>query len=672
MDKLDKELAKLSKIEPSKGFVEASKNRLMQQISLHPNESWLKAFLKNLGKVEASDTFMAQARQRLMSRIAQAPQAVKVPLRGMALFLRYTQRVVASTMVMLIAVTSTLFFVEGNTVVEASDDSYLEVLTGTASIKHADLIVWEDVSDIIEVQAGDLIRVGDDSEVVVHFFDDTQLRLAENSTLLISQLTVSPTFARQGMIETALHEGAAWVQTLNVADGFAGFTLSTRDALLKTLSGTFNVSTKLGEPTSAFVLRNKVELTSLMAETRAAINTIKLSEDQKATIHATGGNRPVITTDSLTQQDLANSWVQNNLHRDSEHLTNLRENGIQRLSLTAGTLPGQMLYPIKQTKERLMLAFSSDSDVDVLVELANRRLNEALVLFELGEEQKGREALMAYQSLARQIAEAKGEKELAYKLITPHQKAITAELSNDSSTGLVKEALHQTAEIFEDDPIELEKLRLANSVQRLQDVQMLVEDGDIESAKERLATHQLGESDALAAVDSIEDEENKKEVLQNILELRQEELVLLTALSGKLGEGNNLTGDLVAMVQSASEAAEENVEQTLASALPLIPELASANVEPSAEELKMAELINRIYIYDSWTGQQNQIDRLLKNELANPGSINYLMSVRDNLEGRAYDYLNVKILQLQKLADYQKSKAVKRKIERNMRLRDAS
>lgn len=676
MDKLDKELRRLSKIEPSKGFIKASKNRLMQQIDLHKNESWIQALIKKLGRVNVPEDFMALARIRLMRRITNIRQPIKIPLRGMARFLLYTKRVVASTLVMLIAVTSTLFFVEGNTVVEASDDSYLEIITGTASIKHADLIVWEDINSMIEVQAGDLIKVGEGSEAVVRFFDDTELRLAENSVFLISQLAVSPVFGRQAIIEVSLHEGTAWVQTLNVEDGYAGFVLSTRDATLKTLNGTFNVATRLDTTTSIFVLHNKVELTSLVAETRQAVETIKLSTDQKATIHTVNG-RPVITTDDLSQQDISTTWVQNNLYSDHEHLTMLRENGIDRLTLIAGTLPGHMLYPIKQAKERLKLALSSDSDLSIQIEIANSRLNEAIVLFEAGEQQKGREALMAYQSMARQIAEAmptgrqaNGAEELVNKLIIPHQKALTAELPNNASAGLVKEALQQTAEILTDDPIKLEKIRLASSVQRLQDVTALVGEGAIEVAQERLTSYQLAASDALATAQAIEDEELRKQILQEVLELRQEELTLLIKLSEQLGDGNDQTNDLVAMIESAFEAAEENVEVTLAAALPLLPELQEMFAEPSSFDIKMAALVDRIYIYNSWTGQQNQIERLLKNELGNPGSIDYLVSVRNNLEGRAYDYLNVRILQLQKKADFQKHKAMQRKIERAKRLRE--
>lgn len=657
MDTLDKELRRLSKIEPSKGYINASKNRLMQQIELHQSENWLKSLLKYLGVVNVPADFMAQARMRLMHSISSSPQPIKISLHGMALFLSYTKKVVASAMVMCIAVTSTLFFVEGNTIVEASDDSYLEVLAGTVSVKHPDLIIWEDIASLIEVQAGDLIRVEEGSEAVVHFFDDTELHLSENTEFLITQLAVSPAFARQAIIEVSLHEGTAWVQTLNTEDGYAGFTLKTRDAIFKTLNGTINVATKIGEPTSVYVLSNKVELTSLVSETRQAVDTIRLSVNQKASIRSVNG-RPVVTTDTLSQQDRSTSWFQDNLQRDQEHLVILREKGVDRLAQLAGTLPGQMLYPIKQAKERLKLALSSDTTLDVQIEIANRRLNEALVLFEAGNQQKGNEALEAYQNMAQKIAETEGAEKLTNKLIIPHRKALTASLPNDVSTGLVKEALHQTAEALTDDPIELEKMRLVSSVQRLEDVVALVGEGSLEAAKERLASHQLAKEDALVAAEAIEDEELKKEVLQEILELKQDESTLLSSLAEMMNSDTDTDSELTEMVASA------------VATLPLLPEPQEQVVQPSAEEIKMAELIDKIYIYNTWEGQQNQIARLLKNELENPGSVDYLVSVRNNLSGRAYDYLNIRILQLQRKAELQKHKAMERKIERAQRLRE--
>lgn len=669
MDKLDKELRRMSKIEPPRRFMQASRNRLMEQIVLHQNESWLKAFLKKIGRAVLPAGFTELARARLMYRINHIPQPVRVSLTGMARFLVYTKRAVASTLVMLIAVTSTLFFVEGNTVVEASDTSYLEVVAGQASIKHPDLIVWEDINGLIEVRSGDLIRVGEDSEVIIRFFDDTEIRVGENSEFLISQLGISPAFGRQGIIEIALHKGTAWAQTLNVEDGYAVLTLSTRDAIIKALNSAFYVKTEIGKPSSVFVFSNKVTLTSLSADTRGISDSIKLSANQKASIHAVSGGRTVITTSVLDQQDRTNAWVQNNLLRDQNHLTALREKGIERLEQMAGTLPGHMLYPIKQTKERLRLAFSAGSGSELQIEIANRRLSEALVLFEAGDQEKGREAIVAYQNMVRQIAEDRVAKQLTQKLIVPHQKTLIAELPNDAATGLVKEALHQTAEILIEDPIELEKMRLVNSVQRLEDVVALIKEGSADAARERLASYQLAASYALSATETMEDEAMKKQILQDVLELRQEELLLLGSLSEVIPTEEGYE-DLTVMVASASEAAEEEVEMVLAAVAPFLPEPQDLPVQLSAAEIKMAELIEKIYIYNSWTGQQNQIKRLLKNELEDPANIDYLISVRDHLSGRAYDYLNIRILQLQRMVELQKHKMMERKIEEAKMLRE--
>lgn len=671
MDKWTSELVRMSKIEPSKGFIEASKNRLMQRIALQKSESWFKAFLARLGMASVSQTFMFQARVRLMNRITNLPQPIRIPLRGLALFFSYTKKVVASTLVMVLAVTATLFFVEGKAVVVASDESYLEVVAGTASVKHPDLLVWEDINGLMDVQAGDLIKVEDGSEAVVHFFDDSELRLGANSLLLISQLAVSPGFGGQAVVEVSLHEGSAWVQTLNVDDGYAGFTLYTRDAVMKTINGTFDVTTKLNAPTSVMVMSKKLDMATLQPDTRDTLEDFRLTANQRADIRITN-NKPVVVTESVSQQDLANEWVQSNLRKDGEHLTVLREKGIERLTQMAGTLPGQMLYPIKQAKERLQLALSSSADSGLQIEIANRRLSEALVLFESGDQQKGREALLAYQTMAKQIADAKGVKQLTNKLIIPHQKVLAAELPNDVSTSLVKEALHQTAEILADSPVELGEVQLVNSIQRLQDVAALVKQGDLKAAKERLASQQLAESDALKAVESITDEALKKAALQKILGLRQEEQTLLASLSEMLK--TQVAGDeLLIMVKAASKNADENVEMIMAAVLPFAPELQlheeTAVAKASALDIKTAEVVKKINVYKTWEGQRNQIERLLENELKNPKSIAYLMNVRNSLNVRAYDYLNSKILQLEKKADFQKHKAVQIKIERAQSLR---
>ncbi|MBU0727920.1 FecR domain-containing protein [Patescibacteria group bacterium] len=630
----------------------------MYQIQLSQNETWLKAFLKRIGLVMPSEAFVAQAKIRLIERISM----VRKPAWA---WLTLTKRLVASTLVMIIAVTATLFFVEGGQTVSASEDTYIEVITGTAAIKHADKLIWDEITGQIEVAAGDLIRLNEASEAVIHFFDDTELRLAGNSSLLISQLAVSPTFSSQGIIETSLYEGNAWVQTLNVDDGYANFTLSTRDAIVQTLNSTFNVTTSTETPTSVRVFSNDVQLVMLNPETRETIKTFALKSDQQVTL------TKFPQTSTITEQDKIEEWVQSNLQKDYEHLVTLRENGFNKLKLSAGTLPGNMLYPIKQAKERLKLAFSFDQEAltETQIEIANNRLSEAIILLQKGERQKAMESLMAYQSIARQVAEKENDDFVTYKLITPHQKALVASLPTTAPIVMVKDALNQAEELLIDDPVELEKVKLKNSIEHLEDVAYFIQSGDINSAKEALISHELVITSTIDAVSNIEDPAAQEEAFRAILSLRNEELELMSALAQQVGMQPSVDTQFAAMLENASAETEEEVERVIALITPIMPNVLIEQIE-QAPVSHIDELVAKIYIYKSWQGQQNQINRLLGEEGKNAKSTEFLVDLRNGLDGRARDYLNTKILELERTAKLNKDKAVQRKIDRAQRLRD--
>ena len=669
MQDLEKALRRLPKINPSKGFVKASKNRLMYQINLNADEGWFKAFLKRLGVVMPPSSFVSQARIRLMERV----NAVRKPAWAWLLF---TKRLVASTLVMVLAVTATLFFVDGKQVVNASEETYVEVLSGNVSIKHADRLIWDDISANTELTAGDLVKLGPGSEAVVHFFDDTQIRLAENSLLLISRLAVSPAYARQGIIEVSLHEGAAWVQTLNAEDGYSSFTLATRDAIVKTLNSTFSVQTGAKTPTVVSVYQNRVEVKTLQPDTRVPVDTFRISSNDKIAISGQFNTslKPKFELSSLAEQDRSSSWAQNNLTKDREHLAQLRESEYKRLKESTGVLPGDMLYPLKQAKERLALFFSFDKSAEsaTKIEIANKRLNEAIVLLQDGDRQKAWEALMAYQSISRQIIEEAenadvNNETIVNQLVTPYQKALVASLSTDS-VGMVKEALNQTEELLVEDPVELEQLRLQNSVDRLQDITAFIQSGDFASAKEALVNHELVAETVLNEAENIEGNDAQKELLNSILELRNEELALLQEINTSAGTMTDIDPQLVAMISGAEQRAEDEVAQTVAFIRPIVPEIIKEQKQKQMIDGRVQYFVEKIGIYQTWTGQKNQIERLLKEQGVMANNAAFLIELRNNLDGRAQDYLNSKILELQSKARYQKHKLIKQKIEHSIRM----
>ena len=508
-------LRKLPKVSPSKRFIEQSKSRLMQQIEFQKNESWFSAFLRKLGVVVPSKSFISQARYRLMESIRRVKKPLWARLLGIQNNLLFVRRLAASTMIMVIAVTATLFFVEGNQVVSANEDTYVQVLAGDVTIKHADNLIWDSVGSTIELTAGDLIKLSDGAEAVIHFFDDSQLRLTDNSLLLISKLEVSPAYSRQGVIEVSLHEGNAWIQTLNVSDGYAGFTIITRDAIAQTVNATFGVESHLQKPTTFCVYNNKIELNVLRSDTREVIDSAKINANQQVQITPVQNypKNPIVTTVTLSEQDLAKPWVQFNLQKDHEHLIALQESELNRLKLAAGTLPGEFLYPIKQAKERLKLAvsFGETNLTATQIEIANKRLNEAILLLQEGDRQKAMELLMVYQSIVRQIAEEQvgGQEDIAHLLVTPHQKSLIASLPGDIPISMVKETLNQTEELFTENSIEKEQVRLENSIERLTDIALLVEVGNIEAAKEAIVNHELAMNSVLDEANNLESDEEK-------------------------------------------------------------------------------------------------------------------------------------------------------------------
>jgi hypothetical protein len=670
MKDIEKALRELPKIDPSKGFIKQSKNRLLYQIELQKNEAWFLAFLKHFEVIMPSEAFLAQARIRLMERI----NTVKPSWAWVA----FTKRLAASTLVMILAVTATLFFVDGHQIVSAEEATYVEILAGNATVKHADRLIWDEVTNRVDVAAGDLIKVNKNSQAVIHFFDDSQIRLAGNSLLLISKLAVSPAFARQGVIEVFLHEGNAWVQALGVDDGYAGLTLITSDAIAKVINSTFDVRTSLDTPTIFSVFQNKIDLKTLQPDTREIMDTLKVNANNQIKIISDFGSaqKPQVTINPLTSQDKANAWVTDNLQKDQDHLAELRESELLRLRQTAGILPGTMLYPIKQAKERLKLAFAfNESNItDTQIEIANERLNEAILLLQQGDRQKAMESLMAYQSIARQIAEEAKEQQtdqqsVTNRLITPHQKALVASLPT-APIGMVKEALNQTEELLIEDPIELEKTQLENSLESLRDVSLFIEMNDLNSAKETLVNHELTASATLNNIKDVEYKVENEELLAAILELRDEELNLIKTINSAVDNQEGADEQLVALLNNAEQNAQTEIQNTMAFIQPLAPELIKEHKEAAKIDGRIQYFVEKIGIYETWQGQKNQIDRLLKEQGIKANNIAFLQELRGHLDSRMQGYINSKILELQSKDRYLRNKIINQKIDRAIRDRD--
>lgn len=668
---LENHLLSLQKPEPEARFVHHARTRLMEHIHLYEQETWFQRLLKKAGPVVFPAGLFQSVRVRLMARVAEVRQPV------FRWFL-WTKRLVATTLALTIAVTAVLFSWGNQQPVSAAENTWLEVTAGRVTLKHSPQLIRDTITTQTELSAGDLIQVEEDSSAVIHFFDDTQLRLSENSLLLLSRLDISPGYARQGIIEASLHQGRAWAQTINAEDGHARFTLVTPSAIVSSVNAVFDVQAPLFEPTSIRVFGRQAQVKALQTETRRVLAEGEVSSLQKIILGSDASLKNVQSRElsafapilDLSAEDRDEEWARQNLEADSRHLAQLQERELKQLKASTGSLPGDAFYFLKRARERLGLALSlnDNSQTQTQINIAKQRLNEAIVLFSEGQNLNAQEALAEYQELARQMALNVKEKqenpaELSRQILTPPQKTLLAALPSDARITPVKAALDATEALLVTDPQQTAELRLQNAVDELIRAQVYLTAGDMASAQEALKSFTLPVSHELAASDVSLNEEQKKALYERILEVQHEQKRLLTEIERLLTE-QAAEPDLLAMVHSTGQRLGEEIKTTAVIARPVLPDV---NLKPAVllpMDEKVHEFTQKVNLYSTWQGQKNQISRLLAKYPQYAQDPVFLGKLRDRLDGRSKELINQRILEIDKAAKLAKAKEVQRKLDR--------
>ncbi len=639
-------LRNLSKPEPRRLWLFMGRRRVLSRLGLLGLEAWMQALVRRVAQVMPSPHFVVLARVRLMERIAATAQRVSW---GWAL----TRQLVASTLIMTLAVTSTLFFVDGRQVVNASEDSFVEAIIGEVQLKRASELAFHPVSGRVPVGPGDLLRTGNDGMATVTFFDDTQVRLDSSSTLLLDQLLSSPAYSRQGVIDVVLSEGRVWVQALNVNDGYAVLRVTTPPGTAETVGGSLDV--RLLSPREADVTVYKAN---------AQVNRQFLSLFDRASF----GSGSFFTT-STDPAQRAEAWVQGNLLRDREHLERLRVAEIDLLQKTVGALPGDWTYPLKQARERLTLALASNeaASQQAKVDIANQRLSEALLLLESGQPEKAQEAIAAYQKVSQQIAATVGSnasyRAQANRQVLAGQRQVLVA----SAAALVDHALGETEALLAQSPEERFDIRFKDVQSRLSGLSDLATSGDFAALTAALQSlPSVTTEELLSQASLITDETRRQEAFGSVLLLQKETARRMAELASASAE--RADASLSALLMAASAGARNDFDRARVFVEPLAPAL-FASIETPAER-RVRAFVEKIQIYRSWTGQKNQIERLLKNDGRTAEDIPFLAAVRDRLDARAADLVNSRILQITRQEEELTARSFRMKAARNKRLHD--
>lgn len=648
----------MAKIQPDPGFVNEARERLMHRI-YQENESWLKAFLKKLGHLAPPALFVQEARQRLVVRISHA-----APHRIMFSWL---QKAMAGVMALLLIVIPTLFFVDGGQYVNASQESSLQVIAGQVLVQHAGHDNWQSVEDKIVLKTGDTLQLNSNSQATLSFFDDSQLRLTDRATVIVNKL--DPLARHEtGLAEVSLMGGRAWAQVINLPDGYKSLTVRTPDAVIGADDAVFDTIVDPQGATQVRVFKSHVLAGALHEKTGTVLTQIKIDANQQIKVQADTGSDGM-RANPLELAVYKEPWVRDNSTKDELHLNLLQKREIALRAKSAGVLPGHFLYPVKQIEEGIMkaFAFTQDSQNQVQLSLANKRLNEAIVLLNQRQYDRAQEALMAYQSIARQIAnEAQNDQSLRTRvqseLIARNSKSLVAALPTADIT-IVREAINATEEMIVSDPLEREELRLENITDSLAQLQDFVASGNIDAAKEVLVAYETLESNILSEGGKLQNLDQRKALFNRILELRNEAAGVFQTLQKEFALDEVNDGRFVALLQSASQTTEREINKVASLIEPLLP-TATVVPAPTQEEQRVADFVGNVEIYQTWRGQKNEIKLLLSRLGRDAKDIDFLAKLRLELQSPlARDFINSRILELKQKARINKSKAVERKID---------
>lgn len=666
---IEKELYRLGRKKLEMPQKKRMKNALFSRIESHQKESWVLPFFSSWKKVVPDADWVGVARIRLLARI-EANQ----PLRWLSWF----RRVTASALVLLISVSAVLFSIDGRQPVSASDSNFLKVHSGKVEIKNAGSSDWQVVDQSFEFYPGDFVRTHEGAAVTLHFFDDSQLRLDENSLLLISNISSSPTFSQQAVIDASLHNGRAWVQALNVKDDFAGLSLSTRHALIDVINGSVDVKTNIFDDTEIRVLKRQAKVSALNTNERSVLTSQILNASEKAIfkneIEDQGSDLLSSYADIslLTAEDREESWFLGNLEKDRINLAQLNEREWLRLQSATGYVPGDFLYPVKRAKERLslMLSFSENDAAETQTNIANQRLSEAIVLIQQGRSEEAKQLLEEYSDLVEEInqknlTDKEVRKKLSKKAVISHQKTVLATLPGDAEVNLVKKVLDETEEFLADTPEEKAGVRLKNAVDNLANVQDFVTNGDLDSAKKILTNHDLTIFEVLQIAENLEDEDLKRDLYGKVLETQSAQKKILEEIQLSLESKSSEASRVVELLlENANKKIETGIDTVVEVVKPQLPDVVIAEQTPLPIDEKVQAFVDKVNIYKSERGKSNQVERLLSENPTQAKSIEFLGQVKSQLDPSDHHLIDKKITELEEAIAKDKDREIRRKINK--------
>lgn len=397
------------------------------------------------------------------------------------------------------------------------------------------------------LEEGDLIFTRSDSFVTVRYLDDSVTRLGDNTSLEIKRLYVRPDNAVETEVELQLISGQIWASVYNLIDEDAHFAVETDTALANVSSkAAFEISSENSVTTLA-VFDNVVDLSDKQGSKQVQPVLSGFKAEVKMTEQPASG-KVKLATITVAKNINEDDWAKLNLGLDKQHQKLLKDENIQ-LAANSTALDESLVGTIADWKDGTKALFANADIEKARQKFLSVQLGfmKAQKLLQANDAQSRREAtplILQYKTGVKEImadyqnlrAKDQGQADKLFSWmkeeIDLQRKSFSLILPGDKLF-IAKEALSDAASNFAQDSAQKTEFYLANSKNRLIEMQGMIDNGDITGAEGALRSYVNGLNELVANVEKV-DVAKLQGSLFNLLNEQTDQVKLLASIEQKL------------------------------------------------------------------------------------------------------------------------------------------
>ncbi|PIQ77437.1 hypothetical protein COV82_04705 [Candidatus Peregrinibacteria bacterium CG11_big_fil_rev_8_21_14_0_20_46_8] len=598
--KLDAALKKIEFVRPTEAQKNLMRSDILRAISTqHHQESLGFAHLvRSMKKIGAEVTphvhFRAMLRQKLM---AIAEFSTRNFTHVFARLFHNHRKLWTGSIAVFFAFTLIFNFALD---VERADAQYRTVLEDVFGevtiIRNGQIIKGEKQ---LNLRADDVVQTSEGSYAVIRYLDQSLTRLDEGTNVKISRLFIDSQNTSSTIVDVILYKGRIWTRVVNLHDESAHFSVraqNTTAVAKKKAAFDVRIADDLnggGSKVKVSAIENQVDV---QVSTKQKLVQTTLLKGYSAETTDDNYSQPKINNDEDEEEE-EREWIATNLVKDAEYIENVKEESKkQRLDKIPNVLQGAA------ESTEIALTFDDFDKQMKILDAALQKLPRAELLIERGRHRNATRLLQEF--------EAELQTSLAWIQKYDLQYPLKANALKRKMNTLLADVEKQLALLLPDDPAYdvkrtvseakvsvssgwkervQRKLDLADTM--LEDARDLLKKGDKKRTAEQVELYSQIIADVAADVKDAP-EENRDEVINEILERKAQELKTLEEISAPNADEPLIDVLLQAIDPQADidqKLLETSLQKTLSEAKALTLEKLSeaiieAQKQPAADE----------------------------------------------------------------------------------------